>query len=145
MERTGRLARSMTDRVFAGVCGGIGAYIGLNPLWVRLLFIIMAPTTGGYGVLLYILLWIVLPQETLDALPALEPVRPGDPPNPAPPRAARGSSMGQVIFAIAAMLLGVALLVLLSDVLPVPAGDLFWPVAALSIGLALLWRQARGV
>ncbi len=140
-----RLKRSMTDRVFGGVCGGIGAYIGLNPLWVRLLFVVMAPTTSGYGVLLYLILWLVVPAEALDDLPALKPVRPGDAPNPTAPPPARGSSIGQLTFGIAAMLVGVAFLVLLSGALPVTAGDLFWPAAALSIGLALLWRQVRGV
>ena len=91
--------------------------------------------------MIYIVLWLVLPVETMDDLPALTPVGADD----APESAARGSGVGQLAFGIAAMLMGVVLLVLNSGVLPVGGGDLFWPVAALSVGLALLWRQWRGV
>lgn len=143
MGRNGRLTRSLTNRVLGGVCGGIGAYTGLNPLWIRLLFLLMIPTTVGYGFVLYLVLWLVLPVETLDELPPLTRVRPGDDPPPSPPP--RGGSLGQLALGVGAMLLGVVLLVLVSGVLPVPAGDLFLPVAALSIGAALVWRQLRGV
>jgi phage shock protein PspC (stress-responsive transcriptional regulator) len=136
-----RLTRSLTDRVLGGVCGGMSAYTGLNALWIRLLFLLMAPSTSGFGVLLYIVLWLVLPIEAMDDLPALAPVRADNAPESVP----RGSGVGQLALGIAAMLMGAGLLLLNSGVLPFGSGDLFWPVAALSIGLALLWRQLRGV
>lgn len=142
MAKHRRFVRSMTDRVFGGVGGGIGAYVGLNPLWVRLLFVILVPVTMGYALLLYLLLWLVMPAETLDDLPPLTPVKPGEATPPAAPP--RGSSIGQVTLGVAVMLIGVVFLAFASGVLPVLPGDLFWPVAALTIGAALIWRQVRG-
>ena len=47
--------------VFAGVCGGLGAFFGISPFWFRLLFIILALPGGAPGILPYLLLWIVIP------------------------------------------------------------------------------------
>lgn len=54
--------RSRTDRIFGGVCGGIAHYFGIDTLPVRLLFVVLAITAGA-GLLLYLLLWIVMPLE----------------------------------------------------------------------------------
>lgn len=51
------------DRVIAGVCGGLGAFFGINPFWFRLLFIILALPGGIMGIPPYIVLWIVMPQR----------------------------------------------------------------------------------
>lgn len=51
------------DRVIAGVCGGLGAFFGINPFWFRLLFVLLALPGGVPGVLPYIVLWIVMPQR----------------------------------------------------------------------------------
>ena len=58
MER--RVYRSRRERVVAGVAGGLGEYLGLDPVVVRLFFILFALATG-WGVLLYAVLWILLP------------------------------------------------------------------------------------
>lgn len=60
MER--RLFRSRSDRVIGGVCAGLGAYVGIDPVFVRLFFVLL--TLGnGIGVTIYLLLWIVVPPE----------------------------------------------------------------------------------
>jgi phage shock protein C len=56
------LYRSRDDRMLAGVCGGLGDYFGVDPTLVRLLFVLLALFTG-VGVLAYIVLWIVVPEE----------------------------------------------------------------------------------
>lgn len=57
-----RLTRSKTDRVLGGVCGGLGEYLGLDPNLVRVFFVLLALGEGA-GVMLYLLLWILLPVE----------------------------------------------------------------------------------
>lgn len=57
-----RLYRARADRVIGGVCGGLGAYFGIDPVIVRVLFVALA-IWGGFGVLIYLLLWIVIPPE----------------------------------------------------------------------------------
>lgn len=49
------------DGIFAGVCGGLGAFFGINPIWFRLLFLILLLPGGLPGVLPYVLLWIIMP------------------------------------------------------------------------------------
>ncbi|PXV60763.1 phage shock protein C (PspC) family protein [Dyella jiangningensis] len=56
-----RLHRSLTDRKIAGVCGGVAEYLGWDPTLVRLLWVILT-LLGGSGVLIYIVLWIVMPE-----------------------------------------------------------------------------------
>lgn len=56
-----RLMRSRTDKVIAGVAGGIGQYLAIDPVIVRLAFVALVFT--GVGVLLYPVLWLIMPVE----------------------------------------------------------------------------------
>jgi phage shock protein C len=62
-----QLKRSETDRVIAGVAGGIAQRFGLSSTLVRLAWVVSV-VFGGFGILLYLILWIVLPKS-----PALIP------------------------------------------------------------------------
>jgi len=57
-----QLTRSETNKRIAGVCGGIAEYFDVDPILVRVAFV--AAGLMGFGVLLYIVLWIVLPRGT---------------------------------------------------------------------------------
>ena len=57
-----RLYRSQSDSIIAGVCGGLGNYLNVDPVIFRILFVV-ALLIGGSGFLVYIILWIVVPQE----------------------------------------------------------------------------------
>ena len=59
---TNRLYRSRSERMIGGVCGGFGAYFGIDPVIVRLVFVALT-IWGGMGILAYIILWIVIPPE----------------------------------------------------------------------------------
>ena len=56
------LHRSRDERILAGVSGGLGDHLGINAWWLRWAFILLA-IFGGFGVLLYLLAWIVIPDE----------------------------------------------------------------------------------
>jgi len=58
-----KLYRSNHDRMVAGVCGGLAEYFNIDPVIVRLLFV-LSIFLGGFGILAYIILAIVLPQES---------------------------------------------------------------------------------
>lgn len=49
--------------IVAGVCGGLGSFLGLNPAWFRLLFLILLIPGGLPGILPYIILWIIIPRK----------------------------------------------------------------------------------
>ena len=57
-----RLYRTREGRVVAGVCTGIAAYFGIDPTLVRLAFAVFT-IFGGAGILIYLLAWIVIPEE----------------------------------------------------------------------------------
>lgn len=56
------LRRSRTDRKVAGVAGGLGAYLGIDPVILRILFVVLA-IFGGSGLLLYLVAWLLVPEE----------------------------------------------------------------------------------
>ena len=62
MDSTKRLYRSRNERMIAGVCGGLGQYLGMDPTIVRLIFVV-AVLAGFAGVLAYLILAIVIPLE----------------------------------------------------------------------------------
>jgi len=54
-----RLYRNMDDRILGGVCSGLGAYVNLDPVIVRVIFVIA--TLSGISILVYLIMWIVIP------------------------------------------------------------------------------------
>jgi len=60
-----RLYRSQTVKVIAGVCGGMAEYFDVDPVIIRVLFILLT-VFGGTGIVLYIASWIVMPRKPLD-------------------------------------------------------------------------------
>lgn len=57
-----RLYKSTSNVVFAGVCGGIGEYFGIDPTWIRLAWVIFC-LAGGSGILAYIIAAIIVPSR----------------------------------------------------------------------------------
>lgn len=64
--QTQRLLRTRTGRMVAGVAGGLANYFGIDPIFVRLGFVVVS-FFNGIGVVLYIVLWLLMPNE--DAAP----------------------------------------------------------------------------
>jgi phage shock protein C len=55
------LRRSRTNRMVAGVCGGLGEFFGISPFWFRLAMVIAFIPGGVPGLLIYLLLWLIVP------------------------------------------------------------------------------------
>ena len=59
-----RLTRSNRNKMIAGVCGGIAEYLDMDPTLVRVLYILVSILSAAFpGILVYIVLWIVIPEE----------------------------------------------------------------------------------
>lgn len=58
------LYRSCTDRILAGVCGGLAEYFGTRSILVRILWVV-AVLFAGVGIIAYILLWLLTPEEPI--------------------------------------------------------------------------------
>ena len=63
-----QLQRSESDKMLAGVCGGIAEYLGVDAVFVRLAAVLLA-FASGVGLFLYPVLWLVLPTKTNTHLP----------------------------------------------------------------------------
>lgn len=65
MQKLYKLHRSRQHRMIAGVMGGVAEYLGWSPTVVRLLFVIISTASVAVpGVLIYFILWIVMPNAT---------------------------------------------------------------------------------
>ena len=60
------LRLSRTDRKIAGVCGGLGEWLDVDPVFLRVAFVLLA-LVGGLGVAIYIVLWLFLPRAAPQA------------------------------------------------------------------------------
>jgi phage shock protein C len=57
------LRRSRRNRVIAGVCGGLAEFFGISAFWFRLAFLLALLPGGIPGLLVYLLMWIIMPGE----------------------------------------------------------------------------------
>ena len=57
------LRRSRRNRVIAGVCGGLAEFFGISAFWFRLALVIAFIPGGVPGLLIYIILWMIIPGE----------------------------------------------------------------------------------
>ena len=59
-----KLTRSADNRMLAGVAGGLAEYLDMDPALIRILFVIIALLGGGFtGILIYVVLWIIMPEQ----------------------------------------------------------------------------------
>jgi phage shock protein C len=64
--QTRKLYRSRTNRKLAGVCGGLAQYFNTDATLIRVLFVVLA-LLGGPGLVIYLLMWIIVPEESSGA------------------------------------------------------------------------------
>jgi phage shock protein C len=128
-ERPRVLRRSRDDRVIGGVAGGLGRYFGIDPILLRIAFVVLV-FAGGSGILLYLIGWLVIPEE-----------RVGDAVGPTPTTASWGGGgaelLGIVLIAIGAFFL---LRLLIPDLF---GARYVWPVVLIVLGVALVLRATR--
>jgi phage shock protein C len=152
-----RLYRSRSDRMIAGVAGGIGEYFDFDPSVIRVLWVLAAITSAGTAALVYLVLAMVIPgEDELD--------QPEQPRRPHPRRFASGEPIsagagGRSDFADAPIRLQqgsrhtwTAILLIAVGVVFLAANlgllrwfnwDLFWPVLLVMAGALLLGRSIR--
>lgn len=127
--------RDSQDSVLGGVAAGLARHLALPVLWVRAGFL-LGSLLGGFGVMLYAGLWLVLPSDTRfeETTPGLASATRGG------RRPGRLRRLGDVGPAIALAALGLGAVLGLQATFG--GGAVFWPVFFGLAGLALLWRQA---
>jgi phage shock protein C len=81
-----QLRRSRTEKMVAGVCGGVARYFAVDPVAVRVAFVLLAFLSGGLAVLAYVVAWAVMPEEPV--YPPTAPYPPQSDQSPPTPPAA---------------------------------------------------------
>jgi signal transduction histidine kinase/phage shock protein PspC (stress-responsive transcriptional regulator) len=122
-----RLRRDSDRALLAGVCSGIADRLGIDPIFVRIAFIAGA-VAGGWGIVLYLLIWAFVPAEEGEGGRVVG-------------RLVVGRRGWQVAVGMGLLVLGVMLAVRKSGLW---FGDaLVWPVVLAAGGAALIWRQSQ--
>ena len=149
---TERLYRSRDDRMLAGVAGGVAEMLDTDPSLIRIVWVLLAFLTGGIALVVYIVMAIVVPEQPPDYLPGTPPPTgtapdgsplPTSPASPAsaapagrhrrdPADRARGG------FVIGAVLIVIGGLFLVRQFVPAFDFGLWWPVAAIGLGVVLI-------
>ena len=136
-----RLYRSRREKMIGGVCGGLAEYFDIDPVFVRILFVV-AVFAGGSGILAYIICWIIIPEQPFVAAATAPPPLSTQPNSPQPTQAPqtvehRGSPTAGIILVV------IGGLFLAHNFLPhFHFGDL-WPLVLILLGIAILSRSSR--
>lgn len=143
-----RLYRSRSDSMIGGVAAGLAAYLNSDPALVRIVWAILVVVTGGAALVVYIVAWIVVPEEPVGpaepVAPTADPVTgevvnaPGEPAS-----AATSGASGQAGVVIGIGLVVIGLWFLLRQYLPEIDWSLIWPLVLVGIGALVLVTSIR--
>ncbi len=148
------LYRSEQDRAIAGVCGGLAIYFDRDPLLFRLLFIVLT-MTGGIGVPLYLLLWLVLPTAQQEYAHQEQVIRDnlaeigmrarelGAETRNSYARARKKGSADDTLIILGAVLVGFGLLLLFRNIGLLVWMRSLWPIALVALGIAILANNLK--
>ncbi|UCC54376.1 MAG: PspC domain-containing protein [Anaerolineaceae bacterium] len=137
-----RLTRSTDDKIIAGVCSGLAAYLDIDPVWVRLAFVILL-FASGIGLPMYVILWIVMPAADNDTRSEAEVIQKnigemGETVYSSVNRLGRASTVGAIL-----VLLGAYFLLNQLGWLNWIGGAVFWPLIIIGFGVYLLIKRSR--
>ena len=153
---SGLLSRSRTNVMIGGVCSGLADFLGVNPLLIRLFFLILI-FGNGVGIFLYSLLWIVIPLDghVSRSVPIIQMSNGGserylimkEPTNDVGGLLKEPQFQVGLLVGILLILAGFSYLLpnLRSQWLTWLKFDLIWPILLIFGGLALLIRRPKGV
>lgn len=126
-----RLYRSPTDKIIGGVCGGLGEYLSVDPVFVRLLAVILLLFSHGFGFVAYVISWIIIPRRDPEVAVGYD--RPmGEKP-----------VSGWRLYLPGLILIAIGLLLLARDFWYWFDWDVFWPVFLIIAGLYLVLRRGK--
>lgn len=138
----GNLTRSETDKIIAGVCGGLAEYLNIDSVLVRLAFVVLL-FASGIGFPIYFILWIIMPQASTAGQPNSEIIQKnieemGSTVTNSFNRMGRPGTVG-VIF----ILLGLYFLLNQFGWLDWIGGGIIWPLLIIGVGAYLLVRRSQ--
>ncbi|MCI0531283.1 MAG: PspC domain-containing protein [candidate division Zixibacteria bacterium] len=136
-----RLYRSRKNAMIAGVCGGLAEYFDIDPVVVRIIFVLLV-FAGGSGLIAYLIAWIIMPQAPAENVPPMAEGVTGAAPSPETggvdpdKRQQRTQIAGMILITVGALFLFNSLF------------DWFkfwklWPVILIIFGLLILLKNKK--
>jgi phage shock protein C len=135
-----RLYRSHKEKMIGGVCGGLAEYFDIDPVLVRILFVV-AVFAGGSGVLAYIICWIIIPEQPYTVV--VTPATPSAPPDQNPPAQIPQQSNNRGSMSAGIVLIIIGGLFLAHNFMPFFHFRDFWPIIMILLGIAILSRSSK--
>jgi phage shock protein C len=140
-----RLYRSSRERVISGVAGGVAEYFDIDPSIVRIAWVLLALITGGIFLILYGVMWLVVPVSYSSAPGTAAGGTEGEAASGSsgapPPRPPRGSGSAGLVFGL--IFVGLGLYFLAREYLPAFNIDRLWPLGLVALGVFLLIAAMR--
>ena len=130
-----KIFRSKKDKIIAGVCGGIAEYFNVDPVWIRLIAILLI-FAEGIGVVLYIIAWILIPEnpsQTGRKTVAEETVE----------KAMKGKKKDQATTVLGVIIIVIGGGLLFQNLFSWFSFNLVWPLGIIAIGVYLLVRNSK--
>ncbi len=138
-----RLYRNTRNKMLGGVCTGLAEYFSIDPVLIRLLFVILT-LHNGIGIIAYVILWIVVPAQAIAVAAntpegeiAMDEVASDSfdaSSKPSATKPGRGSFIGGIVLIVIGMLF------LIDNFIPAFGFDDFWPVLLIAVGAGMLWN-----
>ena len=128
-----RLTRSRNQRVLGGVAGGLGEYLGVDPVLVRIAWVILVVASFGLGLIVYIVAWIIIPEAEPGEAPARAPREHGEP-----------GVAAAVVFGVILIAVGAVALLRAIDVRG-PSFQLILVAVLALVGVGLIAQARRGL
>ena len=144
-----KLYRSESDKMVAGVAGGLGEYLNIDSSIIRILFVIIT-LLGGSGILLYLILWIIIPTQSKQEVDANENVK-----NNVQEMKERAQSLAQGMkrgstkndsrtwFGIIIIVIGLVFLLENFGIFEPYLVKKFWPLILVAVGLAIFFKNEK--
>lgn len=137
------LQRSQKHKIIGGVCGGIGEYFDIDPVFIRLLFIVVS-IVYGIGIIAYIVLWIIVPSAPIEsAYSTTEGTNYTNADNPSDisqntdaesDTSKNGKNTDKIRFIIGLILLFIGVLILINELVPYIDSAYIWSAAFIIVG-----------
>jgi phage shock protein C len=142
-----RLYRSRTDTVWTGVAGGLAEWLGWDPALVRVAWVIATFVTAGFALLVYVVMWVVVPEAPEGAAaseaPGVTATTDRAPGEPGGAQAAPSASADRGPLWLGLVLVAAGVFFLVQELLPEIDWGRLWPVVLVVVGAVLLIGALR--
>lgn len=133
-----KLYRSEKEKVIAGVAGGLADFFGLDPTLIRIFFVLIT-FFGGSGILLYIILWLLIPDEKNKGVASSETIKDGI--SEIKSHLSKTGDQGRFFWGVLLVLMGAVFLLSNFGFFRIFNFQRLWPLMLIALGFLALFKK----